>query len=81
MKQKAKKNAMEAFYSEKSRTRKFDTTTNKELRLSDTPENLEHPQPTIFKGNLKGYQLKGMNWLASLYDQVRYYYYFFLNKC
>ena len=27
------------------------------------------PQPTIFKGKLKAYQLKGMNWLANLYDQ------------
>ena len=28
------------------------------------------PQPSIFIGELKAYQLKGMNWLASLYDQV-----------
>lgn len=28
------------------------------------------PQPTIFCGKLKGYQLKGMNWLANLYEQV-----------
>lgn len=28
------------------------------------------PQPTIFSGKLKGYQLKGMNWLANLYEQV-----------
>ncbi|KAJ8378134.1 hypothetical protein AAFF_G00247720 [Aldrovandia affinis] len=27
------------------------------------------PQPTIFDGKLKGYQLKGMNWLANLYEQ------------
>ena len=72
MKQKAKKNAIDAFDSEKARTRQFDPSTNQELRLSDTPENLEHPQPSIFKGNLKGYQLKGMNWLANLYDQVKY---------
>lgn len=30
----------------------------------------EIPQPTIFDGKLKGYQLKGMNWLANLYEQV-----------
>jgi chromatin-remodeling ATPase INO80 len=30
----------------------------------------EHDQPAIFQGTLKGYQLKGMNWLANLYDQV-----------
>ncbi|XP_067339218.1 chromatin-remodeling ATPase INO80 isoform X4 [Channa argus] len=29
----------------------------------------EIPQPTIFSGKLKGYQLKGMNWLANLYEQ------------
>ncbi|XP_066991425.2 chromatin-remodeling ATPase INO80-like [Anabrus simplex] len=29
----------------------------------------ERPQPSIFKGSLKHYQLKGMNWLADLYDQ------------
>lgn len=30
----------------------------------------EIPQPSIFNGKLKGYQLKGMNWLANLYEQV-----------
>lgn len=29
----------------------------------------ELPQPSIFCGTLKAYQLKGMNWLANLYDQ------------
>ena len=29
----------------------------------------ELPQPAIFCGTLKAYQLKGMNWLANLYDQ------------
>ena len=29
----------------------------------------EVPQPAMFKGTLKVYQLKGMNWLANLYDQ------------
>lgn len=76
MKQKAKRNATEAFNNEKARTKQFDTAAaSQELRLSDTPENLEHPQPSIFKGNLKGYQLKGMNWLANLYDQVCNYVY------
>ena len=27
------------------------------------------PQPAMFRGTLKAYQLKGMNWLANLYDQ------------
>ena len=29
----------------------------------------ELPQPAMFRGQLKAYQLKGMNWLANLYDQ------------
>ena len=29
----------------------------------------EIPQPSMFNGKLKVYQLKGMNWLANLYDQ------------
>uniref|UniRef100_A0A182MB26 Chromatin-remodeling ATPase INO80 n=1 Tax=Anopheles culicifacies TaxID=139723 RepID=A0A182MB26_9DIPT len=29
----------------------------------------ELPQPTMFRGRLKGYQLKGVAWLANLYDQ------------
>ena len=29
----------------------------------------EVPQPTLFCGRLKSYQLKGMNWLANLYEQ------------
>lgn len=71
MKQKAKKNALDAFDNEKSRTHQFDPSTNQELRLNHTSANTtEHPQPSIFKGNLKGYQLKGMNWLADLYGQV-----------
>lgn len=28
------------------------------------------PQPSMFNGKLKAYQLKGMNWLANLYEQV-----------
>uniref|UniRef100_A0A182YJ33 Chromatin-remodeling ATPase INO80 n=1 Tax=Anopheles stephensi TaxID=30069 RepID=A0A182YJ33_ANOST len=29
----------------------------------------ELPQPSMFRGRLKGYQLKGVAWLANLYDQ------------
>lgn len=29
----------------------------------------EHAQPKIFQGSLKTYQLKGMNWIANLYDE------------
>jgi len=40
------------------------------------PPNEERPQPTIFQGSLKHYQLKGMNWLANLYDQVTFIFIF-----
>ncbi|XP_071454917.1 chromatin-remodeling ATPase INO80 [Hetaerina americana] len=39
------------------------------LNLTDTPAGDGRPQPKIFRGVLKHYQLKGMNWLANLYDQ------------
>lgn len=73
MKQLAQKNAKDAFQMERDRTKKFDTL-NKQDPLS--PLNLhtdgsieELPQPNIFQGILKGYQIKGMTWLANLYDQ------------
>lgn len=73
MKQLAQKNAKDAFQMERERTKKFDTS-NKQDPLS--PLNLltdgsieELPQPNIFQGNLKGYQIKGMTWVANLYDQ------------
>jgi hypothetical protein len=31
----------------------------------------DHSQPILFHGRLKNYQLKGMNWLLNLYDQVQ----------
>ncbi|VVC24393.1 Helicase superfamily 1/2, ATP-binding domain,Helicase, C-terminal,P-loop containing nucleoside [Cinara cedri] len=40
-----------------------------DLKINTPPPNEERPQPTIFQGSLKHYQLKGMNWLANLYDQ------------
>lgn len=73
MKQLARKNAKDAFHVERDRTKKFDSL-NKQDPLS--PLNLhtdgsieELPQPSIFQGVLKGYQIKGMTWLANLYDQ------------
>ncbi|XP_044741510.1 chromatin-remodeling ATPase INO80 [Chrysoperla carnea] len=79
MKAKAKKNVIDAIESDRARTKLFDKQTGKpvtdvdveELDLKDANINSdeEHPQPSLFKGHLKGYQLKGMNWLANLYDQ------------
>ena len=38
--------------------------------LSKTSSQIkQHPQPVKFKGVLKSYQLKGMNWIANLYEQ------------
>lgn len=68
----AQKNAKDAYNVERERTKKFDTMSSDPL----SPLNLhpdgsieELPQPNIFQGNLKGYQIKGMTWLANLYDQ------------
>lgn len=72
MKAKAKRNAEEAFQSERARTRHFDLEANSQLNLLEQPLDAvdgEHMQPKIFRGILKGYQLRGMNWLANLYDQ------------
>ncbi|XP_030748497.1 chromatin-remodeling ATPase INO80 [Sitophilus oryzae] len=68
MKEKARKNAQDAFQSEKARTRNFDQQANSYLTEVENIDG-EQPQPNMFKGKLKGYQLKGMNWLANLYSQ------------
>lgn len=67
MKARAARNAREAFQAERARTQALDASdgTDKSERRGD------YDQPSIFRGTLKGYQLKGMNWLANLYDQVR----------
>ncbi|XP_045779214.1 chromatin-remodeling ATPase INO80 isoform X2 [Maniola jurtina] len=65
MKARASKNALEAFQAERARTQALDASdgTDRGERRGD------YDQPAIFRGTLKGYQLKGMNWLANLYDQ------------
>jgi SNF2 family DNA or RNA helicase len=37
-------------------------------------EDPTHPmsQPSLFKGTLKSYQIKGVNWLINLYNQVNF---------
>lgn len=72
MKQLAQKNAKDAYTIEIERTKKFNPTSSDPLSpLNLHPDqNIEElPQPDIFQGNLKGYQIKGMTWLANLYDQ------------
>ncbi|XP_017060734.1 chromatin-remodeling ATPase INO80 [Drosophila ficusphila] len=40
-----------------------------EIKAEPRPEMKDLPQPKMFKGTLKGYQIKGMTWLANIYDQ------------
>lgn len=61
----AQRNALEAFHVEQERTSLFDVCQKSNER--PLVDNLT--QPKLFKGNLKGYQLKGMTWLANLYNQ------------
>lgn len=62
-------NVQVAFEAEKLRSSQF----TEPAFVEDTVHvNEERPQPSLFKGSLKHYQLKGMNWLANLYDQVSY---------
>lgn len=69
MKELAQKNACEAFQSERARTIGFDNIANSSLSVKPDGKIEELPQPALFQGNLKGYQIKGMTWLANLYDQ------------
>ncbi|KAJ8926847.1 hypothetical protein NQ314_020698 [Rhamnusium bicolor] len=58
----------DTYDSEKARTKHFDKQANSCLGQFDSNEG-EQPQPDLFRGKLKGYQLRGMNWLANLYSQ------------
>ena len=61
MKVQALKTAQDAYANQMSRMTHFSDATN------NKPISKEHQQPNIFVGQLKSYQLKGMNWLANLY--------------
>lgn len=74
MKQNAKKNASDAFNAERARTQEFDKLANIQPHLLPPPSTSdgyleELAQPNMFQGMLKGYQIKGMTWLANLYDK------------
>lgn len=69
MKQIAQKNAADAFNTERQRTKEFDLLANYHPNPQPIKSEEELPQPNIFTGMLKGYQIKGMTWLANLYDQ------------
>jgi len=68
-KDKALQNTQRALDAQARQSIEFD---HPELKINTPPPNEERPQPTIFQGSLKHYQLKGMNWLANLYDQVQF---------
>ncbi|XKL61914.1 hypothetical protein PGB90_001747 [Kerria lacca] len=66
LKKQVQENVQLAFEAEKLRSSQFNDSIcqNNSINVNE-----ERPQPKMFKGNLKHYQLKGMNWLANLYDQ------------
>ncbi|XP_059621349.1 chromatin-remodeling ATPase INO80 [Phlebotomus argentipes] len=68
MKQRAQKNASDAFITERARTQEFDVHANR-VPQPGLEVIEEVAQPEMFKGVLKGYQIKGMTWLANLYNQ------------
>ncbi|KAL4142943.1 hypothetical protein QTP88_005331 [Uroleucon formosanum] len=65
-KDKALQNTQKALDAHERQATEFD---DPDFKINLPPPNEERPQPTIFQGSLKHYQLKGMNWLANLYDQ------------
>lgn len=71
MKVQALKTAQEAYSNQQSKLSHFSGENNKDVSMMDSKETKEHPQPDIFRGVLKSYQMNGMNWLANLYYFVR----------
>lgn len=67
LKKQVQENVQLAFEAEKLRSSQFEEPA---LIENEVNVNEERPQPGMFQGSLKHYQLKGMNWLANLYDQV-----------
>lgn len=75
-KQEVMNNADKAFKAHQQQKCSFDEdlikeTESREMNLSEISlsEDNELPQPKIFEGLLKTYQIKGMNWLYNLYDK------------
>ncbi|XP_055921969.1 chromatin-remodeling ATPase INO80 [Eupeodes corollae] len=73
MKQLAQRHAAEAFNTDRAKTQQFDVQIKEESEEENPSESMDCkpdlPQPNIFRGTLKTYQLKGMTWLANIYDQ------------
>jgi hypothetical protein len=64
MKSKARNNVTEALRLDEARVDAFPS-----MMPLLMPE-VDEKQPDMFRGVLKHYQLKGVTWLANLYDQV-----------
>lgn len=68
----ALKAAEKALTEHLQKTKMFDDSVSK-IRAQSTPTpNISSDvlkQPSMFKGSLKSYQLKGLTWLVDLYDQ------------
>ena len=73
VKEEARENVERAYEEQLSLSRQFNPAAVMDSAdLSKASEKFEEfPQPKFFVGELKAYQLKGMNWLVSLYDQVQ----------
>ena len=69
VKAKALENASRALAVHDCDTKNYDIETMSANENSLQGAEADRPQPTIFRGTLKQYQLKGMNWLLNLYDQ------------
>ena len=75
-KDKVRKRVEKAFSAEVARSKEFNPLNPMGEHNSD---NQDKPQPNIFRGILKGYQIKGMTWLVNLYDQVSFNNFFKFN--
>ena len=69
VKAKALENASRALAVHDCDTKNYDIETMSANENGIQGTETDRPQPTIFRGTLKQYQLKGMNWLLNLYDQ------------
>ena len=70
VKAQVKENAVRALAVHDNVTKAFDVASEEAVPPhDDVAKEEDRPQPEIFNGTLKKYQLKGMNWLLNLYDQ------------
>ncbi|PVV02844.1 hypothetical protein BB560_002692 [Smittium megazygosporum] len=81
IRERAERNAKLAIARQRAKTREFDSNTSNDLEVSEAVDSMnfqdpttlggssEIPQPRMLMCQLKEYQLKGLHWLASLYEQ------------